>query len=154
VEALLQIHLCFFHIVYIATCLSAISSHKGGSRGGRSPPLKLNESNFFHHNLVQFGKQYSRYKAILSSMVLSQNCCEVYLGSLTAANPLWDLVTKYYWNRLLKLTGWIRPWQSPSRCTTCQDVCVQHSHAAKRLLATVVTWTEPLKICCRVIVTQ
>ena len=144
----------FSHSVYSYVPFCYQQSQGGIQGGGRSPPLKLNESNFFHHNLVQFGKQYSRYKAILSSMVLSQNCCEVYLGSLTAANPLWDLVTKYYWNRLLKLAGWIRPWQSPSRCTTCQDVCVQHSHAAKRLLATVVTWTEPLKICCRVIVTQ
>jgi len=41
-----------------------------------------------------------RYKAILLSIVLSQQCCEVYFISPTVAKPLWDLASKYYWNRL------------------------------------------------------
>jgi len=57
------------------------------------------ESNFIHHDFVQFGKQHSRYKVILPSIVLSQQCCEVYFISRTVAKPLWDLTTKYYWNR-------------------------------------------------------
>ena len=54
--------------------------------GGRLPP-KTCESNFSHHEFVQFGKQHSRYKAILPSNVLSQQCCEVYFISLTVVNP-------------------------------------------------------------------
>jgi len=38
-----------------------------------------------------------------------------------------------------------------SRCITCQDVCVQQSHATKRLPS---QYSEPLQICCHVIVTQ
>jgi len=38
--------------------------NQGGSRGAPPPP-KTYESNFFHHDFVQFGKQHSRYKAIL-----------------------------------------------------------------------------------------
>jgi len=48
----------------------------GGEQLGRSPP-KNYESNFFHHDFVQFVKQHSRYKAILPSIVLSQQCCDV-----------------------------------------------------------------------------
>jgi len=66
---------------------------------GRSPP-KTCESNFVHHNFLQSGKQHSRYKAILLSIVLSQQCCEVYVISLAVAKQLWDLTSKYYWNRL------------------------------------------------------
>jgi len=32
---------------------------------------------------MQFGKQHSRYKAILPSIVFSQQCCEVHFISLT-----------------------------------------------------------------------
>jgi len=34
--------------------------------------------NFTHHDFLQFGKQHSRQKTILSSNVLSQQCCEVH----------------------------------------------------------------------------
>jgi len=44
----------------------------------RDCPPKNYESNFFHHDFVQFGKHHSRYKAILQSIVLSQQCCDVY----------------------------------------------------------------------------
>ena len=78
---------------------------RGGSRGGNCQP-KTDKSNFFHHNFVKFGKQHSRNKAIFSSILLSQKCCEIYLISLTVAKPWWDLTTKYYWNRPHNLTGW------------------------------------------------
>jgi len=49
-------------------------------------PAKTCEISFIHHDFVLFGKQHSRYKAILSSIVLSQEWCEVYFISLTAVN--------------------------------------------------------------------
>ena len=44
---------------------------RGESRGrlGDRPP-KTYESNFIYHDFVQFGKQHSRYKVILLSIVL------------------------------------------------------------------------------------
>ena len=44
---------------------------------------KTYESNFIHHDFVQFGKQSSQFKAILPSIVLSQQCCDAYFTSLT-----------------------------------------------------------------------
>ena len=38
---------------------------------GRISPPKIYESNYTRHNFVQFEKEHSRYKAILSSIVLS-----------------------------------------------------------------------------------
>jgi len=66
----------------------------GGDWGDRSP--NAYEINIIHHNSVQFGKQRSRCKAILSSIVLSQQCCEVCFISPTVAKPLRDLTTTYY----------------------------------------------------------
>jgi len=40
----------------------------GGAIGAIASP-KTYESNFIHHDFVQFGKQHSRYKAILPSIV-------------------------------------------------------------------------------------
>ena len=40
----------------------------------------------------------------MSSTVWSQQCCEVYFIPLAVAKPLWDLTTKYYWNRPPPLT--------------------------------------------------
>jgi len=53
---------------------------------GRSPIAqpKTCESNFVHHNFVQFGKQNSQIKAILSSIILSQQRCEANYISLAA----------------------------------------------------------------------
>jgi len=59
---------------------------RGGSRGAIAPP-KTYESNFIHHDFAQFRKQDLRYKAILPSIVLSQQCCEVYFISLAVVNP-------------------------------------------------------------------
>jgi len=47
-------------------------------RGGAIAPPKTYESNFIHHDFVQFRKQHSRLKAISSSIVLSQQCCELW----------------------------------------------------------------------------
>ena len=46
-------------------------------------PRITSESNFIHHDSLQFGKQHSRYKAILSSIILSQQCYEVYIFHLS-----------------------------------------------------------------------
>jgi len=51
-------------------------------------PPKTYKSNSFHYDFVQFGKHHSRCKAIFSSIVLSQKCCEVYFISLAVAKPL------------------------------------------------------------------
>jgi len=79
--------------------LHRYSSQRPTSSQGRIEgvglPLKTYESNFIHHNFVQFGKQHSWYVAILSSIVLLQQCCEVYFTSLTVAKLLWDLTTNY-----------------------------------------------------------
>ena len=69
----------------------------GWAIGAIAPP-KSYENKFVHHNFVQFGKQHSRYKAILSPTVLSQLCCEVHFILLTVAKLLWNF-TKYSWNR-------------------------------------------------------
>jgi len=49
----------------------------GGSKGeiGAIASPIIYESNFIHHDFLQFGKQHSRYKVILSSIVLSQQFC-------------------------------------------------------------------------------
>jgi len=41
-------------------------------------PPETYESNFIHHDFVQFGKQHSQFKAILPSVGLSQQFCGVY----------------------------------------------------------------------------
>ena len=77
---------------------SALSNPRaacGPVRGGS----KTYESNFFYHDFVQFGKQHSRYKAILPYFVLSQQCYEAYSIPLTEVNRWWDLAVKDYWNR-------------------------------------------------------
>jgi len=70
-----------------------------GRASGAIAPAKTYESNFIHHDNLQFGKQYSRYKDILPSTVLSQQRCEIYFISLAVVNPQWELNTKYHWNR-------------------------------------------------------
>jgi len=58
---------------------------RGGSKGGDwgdSPP-KTCECNFIHHHFEQFGRQHSRYQAILPLFVLSQQCREVFFISIT-----------------------------------------------------------------------
>ena len=84
----------------------------GGSRGsdwGDRPP-KTYESNFFHHDFVQFGEQHSRYKAILTSIVLPQSVVKYTWYLLNSS----ELVMRLDCQILLissppKLTGWICP---------------------------------------------
>jgi len=47
----------------------------GADPGEGDRPPKTYESNLFHQDFVQFGKQHSRYKAIKTSIVLSQQRC-------------------------------------------------------------------------------
>ena len=108
--------------IIVGALLKEFCSSRSGAdprgEGGDCPP-KTYGSNFIYHNFVQFGKQHSRHTAILSSIVLSQQCCEVYFISLTVAKLLCDLITKYYWNPPpLGLTGWIRPC---SQCWVCAN---------------------------------
>ena len=51
-------------------------------------PLKPTNVTLFTIILISFGKQHSRLKATLSSIVLSQQCCEVYFISLTVTKLL------------------------------------------------------------------
>ena len=82
-----------------------IRGSRGGGWGDRPP--KTWESNFIHHDFLQLVKKHSRYKAILSSIALSQEGCEICYIPLRVAKLLLDVITKYYWNRplLTLLTG-------------------------------------------------
>jgi len=56
--------------------LVKISLHETGVDPGGDwddRPPKTIERNYIHHDFVQFGKQHSRHKAILSSIVLSRS---------------------------------------------------------------------------------
>jgi len=63
---------------------------------GHQPTYKNLRGNTVHHTFLQSGKQQWRYKAIVPSIVLSQQRCEVSFISLTVANPLRDLTSTYY----------------------------------------------------------
>ena len=95
---------------HIVLCTTWKSEADPGRAMGTIEPQKNYKSNFVRHDFLQLGKQHSRYKAILPSIVLSQHCCEVYFIPLTVAKPLPDLTAKYYWNLPPpSLTGWILP---------------------------------------------
>jgi len=80
---------------YLASVQYKQERIQGGDWGDRPP--KTYESNFIHHAFVQFRKRHWRLKVILSSIVLSQQPCEVYFIPLYAvAKPLSDLTTKHY----------------------------------------------------------
>jgi len=68
----------------------------GEDPGWGDRPTKTYTSDFIHHDFVQFGKQGWRYRTILSSSVLSQQCCEVSFIFTTVANSSWDLTTNDY----------------------------------------------------------
>jgi len=84
----------FSIVYYIPIFTTARGKSRGGDWGNRPP--KTYESNIIHHDFLQFRKQHSRYNVSLLSIVLSQQCWEVYF--ITVAKLLWDF-TKYYWNR-------------------------------------------------------
>jgi len=66
------------HTNYVPNVLAL---RQGRIQGGAITSTRTYESNFIHHDFVQFGKQHLRYKAIFSSTVLSQHSCEVYFIS-------------------------------------------------------------------------
>jgi len=82
----------------------------GGRTRRGDGPLKTDENNFIRHSFVQFRKQHSRTNAILSSIVLSLQCCEVYFISITVAKLVWDLTIQDSWNCPPNRTVWIHPW--------------------------------------------
>ena len=86
----------------------SLKSLPWGTRDCGDRPPKTYESNFIRHDFLQFGKQQSRYKASLWSILLSQQCCEVYFIPLTVAKTLWDLTTKLLKSSPLKLS-WLDP---------------------------------------------
>ena len=72
---------CIYHIGLVQSRGAKADPGGVGNWGDRPP--KTYKSNFFPHDFVQFGKQHSRYRAILPSIVLSEQCCEVlYTSSL------------------------------------------------------------------------
>ena len=102
---------------HAADSRTSLATVRSGSKGEAISPPKIYESNFFHHDFVQFGKQHSRYKAIFPSIVLSQQCCEVYFICLTVS----DLVLRLDCQVLLKspplnLLGGSAPWQQSYNC--------------------------------------
>ena len=86
--------------IHIQILITLSDPSRGGSRGaiGAIAPPKTYESNFIHHDFVQFEKQHSRWHAILPSIVLLQQYFEVYFVSFTVMNPSKYLTAKYYWN--------------------------------------------------------
>jgi len=91
---------------------------------GAISPSETHESNFVHHDFLQFEKkQHLRCKGILSSIVLSQQCCEVYFNfSVAVAKLLGGLISRHHWNCSPNLTGWIRPC---SRCVVESSVLAE-----------------------------
>jgi len=92
---------CFYQPALRRKCVFVLWT-RGGSRGGAigaNAPLKPTIVALFTRVLYNSQNTIRNLKAILSSIVLSQQCFEVYLISLTAEKPLWDFNTKYYWNR-------------------------------------------------------
>jgi len=71
-----------FHILLNSRARGQIQ----GGYWGDLPP-KTYENNFFLHDFVQFGKQHSRFEAILSFIVLLEQCSQVYFISFTVVNP-------------------------------------------------------------------
>jgi len=63
-------------------------------RLGRSLPLKPTKVNLF--NMILYNSE-NDIRDFFSSIVMSQQCREVYFISLTVAKSLSDLTTKYYW---------------------------------------------------------
>ena len=87
-----------------------LGADPGGTIGVIAPPNTY-KSNFIHHNFLQFRKQHSQLKVILSSIVLSQRCCEVYIISPTVAKRLWDLTNQIFLKSPpTSRTGWTHPW--------------------------------------------
>jgi len=62
-------------LFFLLNCYLVTGANPGKAVGAIVPP-KTYESKFIHDDFVQFGKQHSRYKAILPPIVLSEKCCD------------------------------------------------------------------------------
>jgi len=105
---------------------------RGRSRRGRSPPPhETYKNNFIHDNFLQLEKQHPQHKAILPSIVLSQQCCEAFQAIMRLWLPnIIEIAPPP------KLTGWIRP-------------CVQVRIIAKRRKQSPAGWSlESLQQTC------
>jgi len=95
----------------LVTIISLLQFKAGADPGGGDRLPKTYESNFIHHDFVQFRKKHSRYKAILPSIVLSQQCCEICFISLTVSEAANETGLPHITEIAPpKLTDWIRPW--------------------------------------------
>ena len=52
-------------------------------------PPKTYMSNYVNHDILQFGKQHSRYKTILPSTDLSQQCLFIYFTTILLQAVAW-----------------------------------------------------------------
>ena len=68
---------------------------RGGCRGQRSPPLKPAQVTLF--TMILYNSENNIRD--IRPFVWSQHCCEVCFISLIVGKSLWDLTTKYFWNR-------------------------------------------------------
>ena len=101
-QKLIYFHTCFQQKTFITRL-----SYAGADPGEAIAPPKTYKSNFIHHEFVQFGKQHSRYKVILPSNVLSQQCCEVGEGTVGLGSQLSFLIYSKSWKRwTLKFPWW------------------------------------------------
>jgi len=71
-----------------------------------APPPTIYKCCLFHHDFLQFGKEHSRYKAILPSVVLLLSILHLSYSSEPVMRLDWQILLKLP----PKLTGWIRPW--------------------------------------------
>ena len=93
-EWLLWLWVCFYtelkQIILNSWCVKAMGVRRGvktgANPGGAIEAIAPPKTYELTHGFVQFEKQHSQYKAILSSSVLSQKCCEVYFISLKVVN--------------------------------------------------------------------
>ena len=120
---------------------------QGGRLGDR--PTKTSESNIFHHDSVHFGKQHSRYKAILPSDFLSQQYFDVYFSY--SSEPVMRLEYQISLKLPPSYTYWLDPptgirevqyWKCTGKliCTNFRQKNVFHSNKVKQLF----WWVKPV----------
>jgi len=63
-------------------CERSVEHQSGTDPRGSDRPPKTYESNFIHHDFEQFGKQHSRYKAILPLELFHHSNVVKYTSSL------------------------------------------------------------------------
>jgi len=87
---------------------------RGGSRGG-DPLLKTYVSYFIHHDFFKSENSIRDIRPFCRPLfyhIIVVTYC-IYFITPASAKPLWDLTTKYHWNRPRpNLAGWTRPWMT------------------------------------------